>query len=348
MENYDYKGWKIPKQLYIYAHKNRNEYKNHPYPQAMIASSNTEKAINTAKRWACGTYRNDGIDESLYTEYIIENNNITLEVIESAQGSSQGGKLSFWNCIISKGDMSVIVGIGSDLLLELLKTSTFIDGECQTKVTMARYGNHWGAIHEKMPEYKEAIKDMDFSNKIISAKKTTKWEPGYEYFSKTMSDIYLYDLYCWYEYDGCEKYWGTPRTYFIKSYSKPKLIKMTFPTEYIKDVSSLKEYIYSDTDNWRKDYLYFPRYNCNNKLPSRIKGEQKIKIDINMNEIEDIIQHKRSQAIKEFIDTKEPDYYSIEKLITYLAMSTSTNQKPIISPDVLQKFKEKGVKFIYE
>lgn len=76
------------KVIYIF-----QKYKTaYEYPQAMIASS--EKKMQLIQlRWASGKY--SGYTKEDYIEYIIDNEGIELEILDSANGSSQGGKLSF-------------------------------------------------------------------------------------------------------------------------------------------------------------------------------------------------------------------------------------------------------------
>ena len=97
MESYDYKGWRIPEKLHIFAKK--HPYRKYDIPQAMIASSDKESALETAQKWASGKY--SGWTKDDYVQYDIDNENIEFELLDSAGCSSQGGKLSFWNCIIS-------------------------------------------------------------------------------------------------------------------------------------------------------------------------------------------------------------------------------------------------------
>lgn len=334
----EYKGWKITEKLYIYSKKEKGRY---DYPQAMIASSNKPEAIDTAKRWASGKYCN--YTENDYVEYIIDNKDIKLEIIDSANGSSQGGKLSFWNCLLSKGDIKVVVGIGSDLLLELLKNSTFVNGKCQDKLIMARIGQHWGALHENMKEYKEAIKDMELSKKIESAKKTTKWEKGYEYYTKTTNEVYLYDLYVWraLEFLG-DNWWGSPQKYQLVEFSKPKIIKVTEWSGWIKNknIKTLSQLIKNGggiyNSEFYKNYL---------KLQPKIKGNKILDIDLSPEEIDEKIKENRENVEKDYFENK-PNWLSC--LIGCYGVSATLEGKPELPDRVLEEIKKKGVEIINE
>ena len=340
MENYDYKGWKIPNQLHIFAKKNLNKYREYLYPQAMIASSEKPEALETAKKWASGKYSDWTEDD--YIQYDIDNENIEFELLDSAGCSSQGGKLSFWNCIISKGDMKVIVGISSDLLVELLKNTDFEKGKCKSTIILARYRNQWGAITKDMNEYKEAINDMEIYNDFNNAKKTSKWKSGYEYYSKTQKSVYLYDLYQWYEVDG--SYYN----YIIKEYRKPITKKKTLDNwyyeEYIKEGNiKLSEYIEKTSkmiNKWKFIRLFTPGYD-KEKLPARIEGNKVFDIDVNIDTINKYLLEYREKITNKFLNqTKDHRKCYLDELIEAYSYSISKDDKPIIPPEVFVKIYE--------
>ena len=339
MESYDYKGWKIPEKLHIFAKK--HPYRKYDIPQAMIASSDKESALETAQKWASGKY--SGWTKDDYIQYDIDNENIEFELLDSAGCSSQGGKLSFWNCIISKEDMRVIVGISSDILIELLKNTDFEKGKCKDKIILARYKNQWGTITKDMKEYKEAIKDMKIDNNLNTAKKTSKWKPGYEYYSKTQKSVYLYDLYQWYDikkvYEGWHFY---SDKYCIMEYDKLKTKKVVLDKWMYKDYSTLLEYI-NITKNmenkWKFHYL-FSYLDYKDKLPSRIKGDKVFDIDVDIDTINKYLIEYRKEITDEFLKQDENHITcDISTIIGAYAYSIDKNDKPIIPQEVLYKIK---------
>lgn len=334
----EYKGWKIPEKLYIYAEKKNRRYN---YPQAMIASSNKPEAIDTAKRWASGKYYNYTEDD--YVEYIIDNKDIRLEILDSAHGSSQGGKLSFWNCLLSKDDMKVVVGIGSDLLLELLKSSTFINGKCEDKLIMARIGQHWGALHEKMEQYKEAIHDIQLNKEIEGAKKTTKWEKGYEYYTKTTSQVYLYDLYVWRALEPLDTNWWFNKKYQLVEFSKPKIIKAIEWTSWIenRNIKTLFQLMENGGGVWTSGY-----YKEYLKLPPKIKGNKILDIDLSSEEIDKRLKENRKKIEKEYFEEKRPGLFT--SLVGSFGVSATLEGKPELPDRILEEIKKKGVKIINE
>lgn len=334
----DYKGWKIPQRLYIYSKKYKTAYE---YPQAMIASSEKENAIDTAKRWASGKY--SGYTKEDYIEYIIDNEGIELEILDSANGSSQGGKLSFWNCILSKDNMKVVVGIGSDLLLELIRNSNFINGKCQDKLIMARIGQHWGALHKDMPQYQEAIADIKISNDFDNAKKTSSWEKGYEYYSKTQSGVYLYDLYVWRICEHINGHWFYSRPqYKITEFKKPKKIKVIEWTSWIKNknITSLSELMKNGGGKYSSEY-----YKEYLKLPPRIKGEKILDIDLTASDIDILLQKNREKNENQYFSS-QPNWFSY--VINSFGVSANPNERPELSERLLEEIKKKGVEIINE
>ena len=80
-------------------------------------------------------------------------------VIRTSENSSQGGKLSFWNCRLTKDDKTFIIGIATNLLLNVLKNNTFIDGKCQSPLMFARCKGGVGILSENMESYKTKTKE---------------------------------------------------------------------------------------------------------------------------------------------------------------------------------------------
>ena len=102
--------------------------------QAYLVDPSNKKQLESARSWAKWTeygprYRNDAGDwtrdyeiKHEPVEFEFNNNCFTLELLDCAGGSSQGGKLSFWNCLVTRDDRVFKIGIDSDMLLDLLKS----------------------------------------------------------------------------------------------------------------------------------------------------------------------------------------------------------------------------------
>ena len=186
--------------------------------QGYVVDAGNKKSLENAKHWAeCREY-----DESLRPtkapynwdkyyasareipgiEHKYPNGQFELTLCDSADGSSQGGKLSFWNCIITCPDgLEVLVGINADILLELLLKNTFIDGKCQSKVWLGRIkGTQVGAFTENMELYEQAQKDE--ASRQANAKADSKYVPGDIVKTLTGKDLYLGSVYQYYSFES--------------------------------------------------------------------------------------------------------------------------------------------------
>lgn len=127
-------------------------------------------------------------------EYTYKNGTFTLRVTDAAGGSSQGGKLSFWNCQIrTEDDKEFLIGISSDCLAELIINNTLVNGKCQNKIYLAKYkGNSTWALTENMPSYKMAREEIEAKNSIEI---TSKYNPGDVIKTTQTTRLYLGELY---------------------------------------------------------------------------------------------------------------------------------------------------------
>lgn len=171
-------------------------------PQGYVVLENNPKMLATAMSWA-ETYkyskneygefyldeRNRWVTETVEgTVHTYENGQFELTVYDSADGSTQGGKLSFWTVIIKAPDGKQFrIGINADILLELLKHNTFEKGKCLAPVWLGRMGGKVGAYTTTMPDFAQAIKDEEFRNK----KPTVKYKVGDVLRSKTELLVYM-------------------------------------------------------------------------------------------------------------------------------------------------------------
>ncbi len=170
----DYTGINLPENIIIVENKNGQGY-------VVPEGSN----LDNARNWA------ESFDWEP-KEYKYKNGTFTLRVTNAAGYSSQGGKLSFWNCQIrTEDEKEFLIGIASDCLAELIINNTLINGKCQNKIYFAKCGNSTWAITENMPSYKVALEDK----KIKETKTTVKYEPGDLVGSLTLTELYLGEIY---------------------------------------------------------------------------------------------------------------------------------------------------------
>ena len=181
-----YLGWSLMKSIKIvYSIDDTIEVNNKKIPKAYVVDSSNKKSLQTAIEWASwGRGKKPTIIETA-------NSDFNFSIGESAGGSFQGGKLSFWMCIVSKeGIPEFAVGINSDLLVNILLQSTFTNGKCSEKVCFTRKNGQTGVLHSKMTEYQEAIADEKLKSSTNKGK-TSKWKIGYEYTTLTKSSMLL-------------------------------------------------------------------------------------------------------------------------------------------------------------
>ena len=204
--------------------------------QGYVVDAGNKKSLESAMRWAeCREY-----DESLRPtkapynwdkyyasvikhsgiEHRYQNGQFEITLCDSADGSSQGGKLAFWNCIITCPDgKEFLVGINADILLELLLKNTFVDGKCQSKVWLGRIrGTQVGAFTENMELYEQAQKDE--ASRQAAAKASSKYNPGDIVKTLTDKDLYLGSVYQYYSFESGWHY----RDNYLVIYDKPKLV----------------------------------------------------------------------------------------------------------------------------
>lgn len=150
------------------------------YRQAYIVAS-SKGSYENAVNWAKGYYNKDN---NTYEEYTTDNKDFELSILESANGSSQGGKLSFWNCLVKKDGKEFTVGVTSTSLCELLKKTTWINGVCQESISFNRSQNV------------DVIRTCDIKQTTSTlTKKTTKWEFGKTYGTKKTEGICVGEIY---------------------------------------------------------------------------------------------------------------------------------------------------------
>ncbi len=170
----DYSGINLPENVIIVENKHGQGY---VVPEG--------SSLDNARYWAKSS-------DWEPKEYKYKNGTFTLRVANAAGRSSQGGKLSFWDCQIrAEDEKEFLIGIASDGLAELIINNTLINGKCQNKIYFAKCGNSTWAITENMPSYKVALEDK----KIKETKTTSKYKPGDLVSSLTSTDVYLGEVY---------------------------------------------------------------------------------------------------------------------------------------------------------
>lgn len=190
-----YAGWKLLDRIGIVT-KNRGENK-----WGYFVDQDNADQVTVAKRLA-GIRHNGEMTEGEY--YVTENRYFQIAIEDSAGGSSQGGKLSWWTVKITKDGKEWFTAINADQLCELIKQSMFINGICRDTVSYATRNGSNSFLTETCEDYKQALEDMKRKSEVKSQKKTSKHKIGKVYTTLTESDAYIWDYYKCYEvvYDG--------------------------------------------------------------------------------------------------------------------------------------------------
>lgn len=168
-----------------------------------IFEADDENARKTAEDWATrydNRYDND--KETIIHEpnvHIFDNSGFTVTVLDSAGGSSHGGRLSFWKCRVEKDGVEFVVGVNDAILADLIRNSDMEKGKVKQGLMFVRKGGQPGFIHEGMDAYAEAVKDKNHKEAMKSAKKTSKWEIGGVYSTITQKSICIGEVWDHYE-----------------------------------------------------------------------------------------------------------------------------------------------------
>lgn len=106
-----------------------------------------------------------------------KNGQFKLTLCESAANSWNGGKLSFWNCLITAPDnKEFLIGINQELLCNLLQSCTLVNGTVQQPVWLGRQKNNTGVYTETMSDFIQAKEEIKIKEAFKS--KTTKYVVG--------------------------------------------------------------------------------------------------------------------------------------------------------------------------
>lgn len=189
----NYSGWKqIGNISIIYSTDDYMTHNGKKYPKAYIAETKNKKAIESGIRWAESYEWSKDYETKTRREPTVvetDNNGFSFQIISAAGNSWQGGKLSFWMCLMEKkGIKPFAVGINADILCDLILETVMNRGKTDEKVFFARKNGQLGVLHKNMPSYQELLKDEQLK-KDVAKKKTTKWKIGYKYQTLTTSDV---------------------------------------------------------------------------------------------------------------------------------------------------------------
>lgn len=259
-------------------------------------------------------------------QYTYDNKGFTLELSEAAEQSSQGGKLSFWNCWITAPDgKRFLIGIAANLLLDVLKSTTVINGVVQEKLMFARCKGGVGMLCETMDSYKDALDD-EASRKNNSKGKTSKHKIGYVYDTLTQHNLYAGDFYRWYEpvYEDKESRYYSKANQLVGFKKLDKPVKLRWFPTYYSDKSI----------DWHIEH--FGTYELETKLPARKEG---IKIDefIDLQKCLDKIEKSHADEYKRWNEVKSRGLY-MSNYIYEQEIGLSLNSEEYTMPQTTRQY----------
>ena len=337
-----YEGWNLYNKVIIVGKAmtkwNRDTYRWETLEglqQGYIVDPKNKKQFENAQCWA-QTWRYDGngkvIEKISGTVDTFDNDGFEIELMDSAEGSSQGGKLSFWNCKITKDGRTWVVGINADLLLRALCSCAWEKGKCLEPVMFARYKGGVGVLTKSSPEYQQAQADMQ-TKANMNKGKTTKYQLGHSYETITESDIYFGKIYCWYKpiYKQNDYHYYNSIIGF-ELLQKPIIKELLIGTKNwarnSKPETKASDIICADQISHDIGYK--------DKCPSRKEGTTVLEWDVTAEDIDKFL-YKRFYHRNNWI--KDAEKYTIE--IPYFGYTTSPDKPLIFTEEQKTFFKEK-------
>lgn len=272
-----YKYWKMMDEVGVAVCSQKPEtWRGKEQFDGFIFEAKDANARKTAEDWARrydDRWNND--KETIVYEpnvHIFSNEGFTVTILDSAGGSSQGGRLSFWKCRVEKDGVEFIVGVNDAILADLIRNSDIEKGTVKQKLMFARRGGQPGFIHENMEAYGEAVADMKKKADLKSAKKTAKWELGGVYSTLTQTDICLGEVWDLYEEVEDKEGWGYYHRTKLQKREKPVKVlawKHFYNFSGDKELpTTLEEVLKEELKD--KQYIYFSA----GKPPARAKASQ--------------------------------------------------------------------------
>lgn len=311
----DYEGYKLVDKVVIFAKNIEADYL-----PAFVADPLNKSQVKNAKEWArCKEYSpyNKELDkfellkEIEGLQFNFDNSGFRLSLLDCAGHSSQGGKLSFWNCIIEKESKKFKIGINTNLLLDVLKEGTFEKGVCKENVCFVSKNGQTGVCIENGEIYKHALKDMQLKQNVKN-QQTTHYKFGDCVRTVTLNEIYLGKMYKYYDVvTDVKPCWGG---YYYTDTAKVIKLRNPKPVHIFAKASNID----SISEIFDKPYLFHIR----NNMPKRIvNNDSTINIDLTMEEFD-----KRFYSQYSIFDNfcSKYDFYKNEESVLFSMLVCSS------------------------
>lgn len=339
--------------------RDEDHYKSTDAMQAYLVDPSNKKQLESARSWATwteygpsvktdsGRWEREWEKKHEPLEYTFGNQHFKLELLDCAGGSSQGGKLSFWNCIVSKEDKRFKIGINSDMLLELLKNATFVKGVCQDDLLFVTDNGKVGMCAEGSEIHKNAIKDMELKA-AVKSKSVTKFSFGDIVETSTLKEIYLGTINQYYVFDPGERNATYHHSYFDYRYCT--LTKLAKPITYhIFDTGCSKTKLSEFVDSYGPSHYSYPDFK--KTCPKRVISG-KLELDYTEEEFKEKLFNKMYDfaAFEEYAKGAYLAWYQDRILYYFLGKQTfGFGFEPFEIPkDIIYKIQAAGIKYVEE
>ncbi len=270
--------------------RDKDYYEDSDVLQAYLVDPSNKKQLESARNWATwteygpsvktesGRWAREWEKKHEPVEFTFDNKGFRLELLDCADGSSQGGKLSFWNCIVRRDDKQFKIGINSDMLLELLKNATFINGACQNELLFVTDNGRVGMCAEGSQVHKDAIKDMELKA-LVKNNSVSKFEFGDILKTTMLKEVYLGTMTRYYTFNPGRNPYRSTNYYDFRDCA---LIKLAKPIKcHVFDSISTQTKISNFTDYYGASRYAYPDFK--KSCPKRaIDG--KLELDITQEE----------------------------------------------------------------
>ena len=361
----DYQGYKLlDKIMLVCRDKSEREesYRSRAEYQAYLVDPSNKKQLESARSWAKwteygpsykdedGKWTRDYEIEHKPVEFEFDNKDFTLELRDCAGGSSQGGKLSFWNCIVNRDDTTFMIGINSDMLLELLKNATFVNGKCQSPLIFITQKGKVGMTVEGSETWKQCMKDKELKDNMKKTQ-TSKFSFGDKVSTATIEEYYLGTVTKYYDFDvgrNAELYYRSRGIDF----SDCTITKLKKPITYYLFEDSYNKTSLKDVLNSKENSVY--SYLSSKKTCPKRSITGQINMDCTEEEFkqelfkkiynyEAFLGHLKDSSIYRGCDEAKSFYY-------FLSKSTfGYGFEPFeLSSEILDKIKAFGIKYVEE
>ena len=363
----NYKGYKLIDKIILICrdiaeheestsvHAKRKDY------QAYLVDPSNKKQLESARYWAkwteygpgrkneeTGKWERDYEIKHEPVEFEFENSGFELELLDCAGGSSQGGKLSFWNCLVTKDSNRFIIGINSEMLLDLLKDATFVNGKCQSPLIFITQKGRVGMTVKGSATYQQCIKDKETLSNLKKTQ-TSKFSFGDKVSTATINEIYLGTITKYYEFDAG----GNDRYYHHNPYlNECTITKLKKPIKYHIFKHFYEKESLSDILNDYKDTYYF-YLDLKKTCPKRtITGQ--INLDVTKEDFNKCVM-KKIYDFDDFVTQQRNNFVykdcPLEKLLYYFLTGDTFGLgfEPFeLNSDFISMIKAKGIKYVEE